>query len=121
MNSLKTCFGEFDQNFVLRLLFTIFTIALIIGSSDAFATSATSTDDPFGSTLCKMVGLLRGNIAKAVGIVAVFVMGVMVVQGNMKWPTGLLFASGLILIFKAADIVNFINGSGSAGTCGSAA
>lgn len=120
MNSLKTYFGELDQNFMLRMLFTIFTISIIMAASDALA-AGTGSADPFGDTLCKMVGLLRGNIAKAVGIIAVFVMGVMVVQGNMKWPTGLLFASGLILIFKAADIVDFVSGASGtagAGTCG---
>jgi len=115
MNYLKTYFGEFDQDFVLRLLFTFLMISLIL-TPDAFASGTSS--DPFGDALCRMVKVLRGNIAKAVGIIAVFVMGVMVVQGNMKWPTALLFSAGLILIFKAADIVDWVSGTSGAATCG---
>lgn len=117
MNYLKTYLGEFDQDLVLRLLFTFLLISLII-APDALAVTGSTSDDPFGDALCRMVKVLRGNIAKAVGIIAVFVMGVMVVQGNMKWPTALLFSAGLILIFKAADIVDWVSGTTGATTCG---
>ncbi|MCC8417608.1 MAG: TrbC/VirB2 family protein [Rickettsia endosymbiont of Bryobia graminum] len=106
MNILKIDSMQFDSNLAWRLFFMFCGIALIISANDAFATSVS---DPIGETFCKMIRVFRGNTARGIAIIGVVVLGIQTLRGQLKWEVALVIVAGVIILFKAPDIVNMIS------------
>ncbi|XVN42082.1 MAG: TrbC/VirB2 family protein [Candidatus Rickettsia vulgarisii] len=113
MNIFKIDSTQFDSNFVCRLFFMLCSIALIIAASDAFA----STADPIGDTFCKMINIFRGNTARGIAIIGIVVLGIQTLRGQLKWEVALVIVAGVIILFKAPDIVNMISDNTNSDKC----
>ncbi|WP_250311408.1 TrbC/VirB2 family type IV secretion system protein [Rickettsia endosymbiont of Oedothorax gibbosus] len=114
MNIYRPYLEQFDRNFVWRLLFVLCSVALIIAASDAFANS---TADPVGTVLCNMIKVFRGNTARGIAVIGIVVLGIQTLRGQLKWEVALVIVTGVIILFKAPDIINMVAGSTDA-TCG---
>ena len=81
----------------------------IAAASPAFAQGA----DPQGSgpivaALGWLQGTLLGNVATAVAVIAVAVVGFMMLTGRINWKYGATVVVGLFILFGAASIVGGI-------------
>jgi type IV secretory pathway VirB2 component (pilin) len=97
-------------------VFMFFCLVLIIfaSSNEVFA----SGSDPFGDSLCKVVEALNGNIAKAIATAAIFATAIGFFSGKLQWQTVAVLSVGIVTIFSAGTLVNFLSGANSyAGSC----
>jgi type IV secretion system protein VirB2 len=74
------------------------------------ANAQTLNFDPAGSSpilaaVTWLQGTLLGNVATAVAVIAVAVVGFMMLTGRMNWRYGLTVVMGLFILFGAAAIV----------------
>ena len=81
---------------------------LAIASLMAFPTAALA--DPAGSgpivaALGWLQGTLMGNVATAVAVIAVAMVGFMMLTGRMNWRFGATVILGCFILFGAASIV----------------
>ncbi|WP_425360759.1 MULTISPECIES: TrbC/VirB2 family protein [unclassified Candidatus Tisiphia] len=119
MNVYRPYLEQFDSNFVWRLLFVLCSVALIIAASDAFANgannaannAANTTSDPVGAVLCNMIRIFRGNTARGIAVIGIVVLGIQTLRGQLKWEVALVIVTGVIILFKAPDIINMVAGT----------
>jgi len=109
MNNCRLYSEQFESNFAWRLLLALCAIALIMVASDSFAAGA--TEDPIGDVLCKMIKIFQGNTARGIAIVGIIVLGIQTLRGQLKWEVALVIVVGVIILFKAPEIINMISGS----------
>jgi type IV secretion system protein VirB2 len=84
--------------------------ALLFALLASDATAQTLVRDPQGSgpllaAVQWIEGTLLGNVATAVAVVAVAVVGFMMLTGRMNWRHGMTVIIGCFVIFGAAAIV----------------
>ncbi|XVN42083.1 MAG: TrbC/VirB2 family protein [Candidatus Rickettsia vulgarisii] len=113
MNIFKIDSTQFDNNMVWRLFFMLCSIVLIITARDALA----STDDPIGDAFCDMIEIFRGNTARGIAIIGIVVLGIQTLRGQLKWEVALVIVAGVIILFKAPDIVNMISNNTNSDKC----
>ncbi len=85
-------------------------LALVTFSNAAMAQAAL---DPAGSgpilgAVNWLQGTLLGNVATAVAVIAVAVVGFMMLTGRINWKYGATVVIGLFILFGAASIVGGI-------------
>ncbi len=77
--------------------------------SPAFASAATTVDPagsgPILSALDWIQGTLLGNVATAVAVIAVAVVGLMMLTGRIHWRFGATVILGCFVLFGATTIV----------------
>ena len=73
------------------------------------------------ATLCIIVIALTGGIGKAIATIAVVVLGIGLFMGKLSWPVAAATALGIGLIFGAATVVNWVQGTTGSATCGTVA
>ena len=94
------------------------TAALLAAASPAYAQYAAI--DPAGSGLIEgavlwLQGTLLGNVATAIAVMAVAVVGFMMLTGRINWRYGATVVLGLFVVFGAASIVAGIRSAAGAG------
>lgn len=95
----------------------IAAVPLILISAPA---AAAGTVDPQGSgpivsALMWMQGTLLGNVATAVAVIAVAMVGFMMLTGRMNWRFGATVIIGCFILFGAGAIVSGIQSAAAAG------
>ena len=93
----------------MKLARGVAALPLIIASSPAFAAG----QDPQGSgpivaALMWLQGTLLGNVATAVAVIAVAMVGFMMLTGRMNWRFGATVIIGCFVLFGAGAIVSGI-------------
>jgi type IV secretory pathway VirB2 component (pilin) len=106
---------ELDNQTVWRLMFALCSIMLIMAASNALATT---TDDPVGDVLCKMILIFRGNTARGIAVIGIVVLGIQTLRGQLKWEVALVIVTGVIILFKAPDIISMISDDKTNASCG---
>jgi type IV secretion system protein VirB2 len=91
-------------------------LALTALSTPALAAGA----DPQGSgpivaALMWLQGTLLGNVATAVAVIAVAMVGFMMLTGRMNWRFGATVIIGCFILFGSAAIVSGIQSAAAAG------
>jgi type IV secretion system protein VirB2 len=91
-------------------------LALTILSAPAMAAGA----DPQGSgpivaALMWLQGTLLGNVATAVAVIAVAMVGFMMLTGRMNWRFGATVIIGCFILFGSAAIVSGIQSAAAGG------
>ena len=110
---------KYNTDFIWKLFMSFCMVFIILSSSNQVFADATSTSDPFGDQLCNVVGILQGNVAKAVASVGIFVAAIGFLSGKMQWQTVAVLAVGIITIFSAGAVITFLSGgTGSNTDCG---
>jgi len=85
------------------------------------ATPAAAAVDPQGSgpivnALHWLQGTLLGNVATAVAVIAVAMVGFMMLTGRMNWRFGATVIVGCFILFGASAIVSGIQAASAAGS-----
>jgi type IV secretion system protein VirB2 len=91
-------------------VWTLIPLAVALGGTPA---SAQAYSDPRGSgpilaAVNWVQGTLLGNVATAVAVIAVAIVGFMMLTGRMNWRHGVTVILGCFVLFGAAAIVSGI-------------
>ena len=90
-------------------------LSLIALSSPALAQGANPQGSgPIVSALMWLQGTLLGNVATAVAVIAVAMVGFMMLTGRMNWKFGATVIIGCFILFGAAAIVSGIQSTAAA-------
>ena len=76
----------------------------------AAAAGASQTNDVIGNTLCIIVSNLTGGIAKSIGTMAIFAVGVGLFMGKLNWGTAFVTAAGVAVVFGANKLLVWLGG-----------
>jgi type IV secretion system protein VirB2 len=84
--------------------------AMMLAAAPQAALAQAYTSDPRGSgpilaAVMWVQGTLLGNVATAVAVVAIAVVGFMMLTGRLEWRRGITVILGCFIIFGAAAIV----------------
>jgi type IV secretion system protein VirB2 len=92
-------------------------ISLIAVSAPAAAAQAVNPQGsgPIVSALMWLQGTLLGNVATAVAVIAVAMVGFMMLTGRMNWRFGATVIIGCFILFGAGAIVSGIQATAAAG------
>lgn len=60
-----------------------------------------------------LVGVLQGNIARSIAIIAVCFLGFMAMTGRLAWPLAFSIVVGIAFVFGAATLVDAIRETAS--------
>jgi type IV secretion system protein VirB2 len=94
----------------------IAAFAMMIASAPAVAAGAVNPQGsgPIVSALMWLQGTLLGNVATAVAVIAVAMVGFMMLTGRMNWRFGATVIIGCFILFGSAAIVSGIQASAAA-------
>jgi type IV secretion system protein VirB2 len=92
-------------------------IPLTLASAPAFAAGQVDPQGsgPIVSALMWLQGTLLGNVATAVAVIAVAMVGFMMLTGRMNWRFGATVIIGCFILFGAGAIVSGIQTAAAAG------
>ena len=106
---------------IWRLLLCLCIVSAIISANNVASAaegdsgtisnaSAQEKANVFGDQLCNIVLGLQGNIARAIATVAVFALGVGLFMGKLQWGSAAVTAIGIVTIFSAGKVVEWLGG-----------
>lgn len=81
--------------------------AMVLTPEIAYAQSAA----PIEGILDWFVGVLQGNVARSVAIIAVCFLGFLFLTGRMAWQMAFSIVIGIAIIFGAAELVDAMKSS----------
>lgn len=79
--------------------------ALSASANAAFAQAGPTGSSPILNAVMWIQGTLLGNVATAVAVIAVAMIGFMMLTGRMNWKYGATVIFGVFILFGAATIV----------------
>lgn len=85
--------------------------------AQAAASSSAATAGGITTVLCTVVTALTGPIGRAVGMIALVVLGMGIFLGKLSWPLALATALGITFIFSASTIMGWLSGGSATSTC----
>ncbi|KQY48527.1 TrbC/VirB2 family protein [Rhizobium sp. Root483D2] len=86
---------------------TLLTTGLALAPDFAYAQSAA----PVEGILEWFVGVLQGNVARSLAIIAVCFLGFLFLTGRMAWQGAISIVIGIAIIFGAAQLVDAMKSS----------
>ncbi|WP_162244991.1 MULTISPECIES: TrbC/VirB2 family protein [unclassified Rhizobium] len=86
---------------------TLLTAGLALAPDLAYAQSAA----PVEGILEWFVGVLQGNVARSLAIIAVCFLGFLFLTGRMAWQGAISIVIGIAIIFGAAQLVDAMKSS----------
>lgn len=93
-------------------------VAIMLFASSEASAQTRGTDPqgsgPIVSALTWLQGTLLGNVATAVAVIAVAMVGFMMLTGRMNWRFGATVIIGCFILFGSAAIVSGIQASAAA-------
>ncbi len=92
----------------------LFMITLLMGMLPEMAMAA----DYIGNTVCAVVELFTSQAGKGIATLAIVFLGIGAFFGKVNWGLALMVAVGIIAIFGAANIADYIAEEGSDNTAG---
>ena len=63
---------------------------------------------PWDSTATQILGIFTGGLTRTIAIIAVIACGIAAIAGKLSWDWAIKIIVGIILIFGAASIVDYI-------------
>lgn len=91
----------------LALSLALLTTAVALAPQLAYAQSAA----PVEGILDWFVGVLQGNVARSLAIIAVCFLGFLFLTGRMAWQGAISIIIGIAIIFGAAQLVDAMKSS----------
>ena len=108
---------NFQINQYWHLCLTMCLVAALMIIPDAAQATATDTAGGITTVLCTVVTALTGPIGKAVGMIALVVLGMGIFLGKLSWPLALATALGITFIFSASTIMSWLSGGTATSSC----
>jgi type IV secretory pathway VirB2 component (pilin) len=96
-------------------LFMIMLFVLVLSPELGIsAASSSGGNNPIHKTLCNVVNLLDGGVAKAIGTIAIIFLALGLFVGKVSWGVAVATGLGIGAMFGAEKIVNLVaNGVGN--------
>ena len=69
---------------------------------------------PWDSTATKILDIFTGGLTRTIAIISVIACGIAAIAGKLSWDWAIKIIVGIILIFGAASIVDYIIAGASA-------
>ena len=63
---------------------------------------------PWDSTATKILDIFQGGLTRTIAIIAVIACGIAAIAGKLSWDWAIKIIVGIILIFGAAAIVDYV-------------
>ncbi|MCF1494394.1 type VI secretion protein [Agrobacterium vitis] len=95
------------SRFKATVCLTLLTTGLALAPDFAYAQSAA----PVEGILEWFVGVLQGNVARSLAIIAVCFLGFLFLTGRMAWQGAISIVIGIAIIFGAAQLVDAMKSS----------
>ncbi len=95
------------SRFKTTVCLALLTTGLALAPNFAYAQSAA----PVEGILEWFVGVLQGNVARSLAIIAVCFLGFMFLTGRMAWQGAISIVIGIAIIFGAAQLVDAMKSS----------
>jgi len=99
----------------MNLKHSLAALPLLAMSAPAAAATDPQGSGPIVAALAWMQGTLLGNVATAVAVIAVAMVGFMMLTGRMNWRFGATVIIGCFILFGAGTIVAGIQSAAAAG------
>lgn len=93
--------------FKATVCLALLTTGLALAPDSAYAQSAA----PVEGILEWFVGVLQGNVARSLAIIAVCFLGFLFLTGRMAWQGAISIVIGIAIIFGAAQLVDAMKSS----------
>jgi type IV secretion system protein VirB2 len=87
-------------------------ILLAIGA--VWVMPETALAAPWDSTATKILDIFTGGLTRTIAIISVIACGIAAIAGKLSWDWAIKIIVGIILIFGAASIVDYIIAGASA-------
>lgn len=81
-------------------------ILLVFGS--VWVIPETAMAAPWDSTATQILGIFTGGLTRTIAIISVIACGIAAIAGKLSWDWAIKIIVGIILIFGAASIVDYI-------------
>ncbi|MGE6743637.1 TrbC/VirB2 family protein [Allorhizobium pseudoryzae] len=96
-----------QSNHKALLSLALLTCSMALAPELAYAQSAA----PVEGILDWFVGVLQGNVARSLAIIAVCFLGFLFLTGRMAWQGAISIVIGIAIIFGAAELVDAMKSS----------
>ena len=98
----------------MKIKHSLAALPLLALSAPAAAAVNPQGSGPIVAALMWLQGTLLGNVATAVAVIAVAMVGFMMLTGRMNWRFGATVIIGCFILFGSAAIVSGIQASAAA-------
>lgn len=102
---------KFRSDIAIKTLVLTLACIALFHPTDAFAQASGPLFDSGTNFLNALVGLLTSTWARAIGIIAVAILGIMYMLGRISMQITIAVVVGIILVFGAPSIVDSVAGS----------
>ena len=99
----------------MKIKHSLAALPLLALSEPAAAAVNPQGSGPIVAALMWLQGTLLGNVATAVAVIAVAMVGFMMLTGRMNWRFGATVIIGCFILFGAGAIVSGIQSAAAAG------
>jgi type IV secretion system protein VirB2 len=86
-------------------------VVFLVAFEPSLAMAEDAADDGLTNAATKILGLLTGNLGKAVATIAVVIMGMMAMFGKLEWERAFKVVLGIAIVFGAASIMKLFGGT----------
>jgi type IV secretory pathway VirB2 component (pilin) len=97
------------------LFFALICFAAIV--SPLLVESAYATSTTIGNTMCRIVGMLTGQVGKAIATMGIVFLAIGLFVGKISWGVAVSVGIGIGAIFGAPSLVNWLAGSTGNASC----
>jgi type IV secretion system protein VirB2 len=108
---LQYRFGDAADNDARKARLAVLALVaglLVLDPSLAMAEDATT--NPWSGVMKKITDSVTGPLGQSLGVIAIMVMGIMAMFGRLAWDMALKVIFGVLLVFSASTIVNWVTG-----------
>ena len=83
-------------------------IFILIAISAVFLLPETAMATPWDSTSQQILAIFTGGLTRTIAIISVIACGIAAIAGKLSWDWAIKIIVGIVLIFGAAAIVDYI-------------
>lgn len=111
IESAKSAFAvkgvNVSEGHAVKMMLLAMACVMAFEPSIVFAEEVAATA-PWDGAVTAIFGTLTGTLGKTIATLAVIVLGIMAMAGKLAWDTAIKVVIGIVMMFSAATIVNWI-------------
>ena len=89
-------------------------LMILLAMGAVWVMPETAMAAPWDSTATQILGIFTGGLTRTIAIISVIACGIAAIAGKLSWDWAIKIIVGIILIFGAASIVDYIIAGASA-------
>ena len=89
-------------------------LLILLAMGAVWVMPETAMAAPWDSTATKILDIFTGGLTRTIAIISVIACGIAAIAGKLSWDWAIKIIVGIILIFGAASIVDYIIAGASA-------